>query len=284
MNRPESTSQKQIPSLIKEDSSEWSCQNGVWIKKVKSSESISFPLESYNSESYTETYWSRARANIILRVCHKYNVENLLEIGAGNGLVSIPLSKHGVKVTALEPIIEGAQCLAENEIEAICGTLDSIKSSSYKFSAVGIFDVLEHIGNTKAFLESITNLLDKNGLLIISVPSHKWLFSDFDSAIGHFRRYSKKSLRQELNEANYVEIEIRHAFATLVAPAFILRRLPYLFGRRRKYAGTKGVEESSKRLVKVNKFIDMFLYWLLEIESKIKFPFGLSIIAVFKKS
>jgi len=38
-------------------------------------------------------------------------------------------------------------------------------------------------------------LLEEGGILIVVSPAHQWLYSPFDKAIGHYRRYTKKTLR-----------------------------------------------------------------------------------------
>jgi hypothetical protein len=37
--------------------------------------------------------------------------------------------------------------------------------------------------------------LNVGGYLIILCPAHQWLFSPFDIAVGHYRRYNKTSLQ-----------------------------------------------------------------------------------------
>src|SRR5262249_1683595 len=56
-------------------------------------------------------------------------------------------------------------------------------------------DVLEHIKDDSAEIEAATARLVPNGTLVVLAPAHTWLFSPFDLAIGHYRRYSAKTLR-----------------------------------------------------------------------------------------
>jgi hypothetical protein len=36
--------------------------------------------------------------------------------------------------------------------------------------------------------------LNPNGRLIVLGPAHSWLYSEFDAAIGHFRRYTRRTI------------------------------------------------------------------------------------------
>jgi SAM-dependent methyltransferase len=63
-----------------------------------------------------------------------------------------------------------------------------------KFDSIIYIDVLEHIEEDKKELLTISRHLKKNGFLIILCPAHQKLFTPFDAAIGHFRRYNKRLL------------------------------------------------------------------------------------------
>ncbi|MEY4927339.1 MAG: hypothetical protein RI894_1775 [Bacteroidota bacterium] len=73
----------------------------------------------------------------------------------------------------------------------------------------GIFaiDVLEHIEDDRAALRELYNTLAPNGKLLIYVPARMELYSPFDKAIGHFRRYHLPDLKQKALDAGF-EIEM----------------------------------------------------------------------------
>src|SRR5262249_9818557 len=56
-------------------------------------------------------------------------------------------------------------------------------------------DVLEHIEDDRGEVARAAAHLVPGGRLVVLSPAHAWLYSDFDAAIGHFRRYDGKSLR-----------------------------------------------------------------------------------------
>jgi hypothetical protein len=58
--------------------------------------------------------------------------------------------------------------------------------------------VIEHIEDSTAELRRAVDLLAPGGHLLILVPAFNYLYSPFDKAIGHFRRYDKKILKAEL--------------------------------------------------------------------------------------
>jgi hypothetical protein len=54
---------------------------------------------------------------------------------------------------------------------------------------------LEHIDNDREELNQAASHLRPGGHLIVLSPAHQRLFSPFDAAIGHFRRYNRPMLR-----------------------------------------------------------------------------------------
>jgi len=63
------------------------------------------------------------------------------------------------------------------------------------FDGILYMDVLEHIEADADELARAATHLKPNGSLVILAPALPWLFTPFDAAIGHYRRYTKSSLR-----------------------------------------------------------------------------------------
>jgi 2-polyprenyl-3-methyl-5-hydroxy-6-metoxy-1,4-benzoquinol methylase len=64
------------------------------------------------------------------------------------------------------------------------------------FDCIMYVDVLEHIEDDRAELAVAQRHLRPGGHLVVIGPAHQWLFSEFDTAVGHFRRYSRGSLQE----------------------------------------------------------------------------------------
>ena len=117
---------------------------------------------------------------------------NLLEVGAGKGNnTSLLLPQFPGQWTALEPDPQLAKQI--RGCETIVGTLSSIPSSR-AFGTILYIDVLEHIEHDKAEVDHAAQHLVRGGHLIVLCPAHQSLYTAFDRAIGHFRRYSKREL------------------------------------------------------------------------------------------
>ena len=67
-------------------------------------------------------------------------------------------------------------------------------SAAETFDAILYIDVLEHIEDDAGEIARTFHHLAPGGHLIVLAPAHQVLYSAFDAAIGHFRRYSRGML------------------------------------------------------------------------------------------
>ncbi|CAN2231332.1 class I SAM-dependent methyltransferase [Candidatus Planktophila dulcis] len=249
--------------------------NGVRVFSNVDEDSISFPSEKYEADSNSsesEGIWSEIRARKIATLLKNRGIDVIWEIGAGHGNMAIPLAEEAIATIPIEPLYSGARALSSKGFHSYAQTLDQLNLPDNCLEAVGIFDVLEHLPNPEIVLNEIYRILKPGGVLLTSVPAYQWLFSDFDLQIGHFRRYSRKSLFKLLNESNFKQVRISNLFFIFIAPALILRRFPYLMGiRRRKKAS---VPTSENFLI---KFLTPILRIFLLVEMRMRIPLGLSI-------
>ena len=57
-----------------------------------------------------------------------------------------------------------------------------------EFNAVCMFDVLEHIKEDALALKNVNKSLTHKGKLVLTVPSHMWLWNRDDAIAGHKTR------------------------------------------------------------------------------------------------
>lgn len=133
---------------------------------------------------------------------------DVLDVGAGLGATIMLLGRNRTcNWTALEPDPDLAKSLevslARNEIpdgtRIIRGSTLNL-SADERFDAILYIDVLEHIEDDAAELSRAMSMLRTGGHLIVLVPAHQWLYSPFDAAVGHWRRYSAKALARVMPE------------------------------------------------------------------------------------
>jgi SAM-dependent methyltransferase len=125
----------------------------------------------------------------------------VLEVGAGIG-GTMP-SLWNAKVSqwvCLEPdpslgteLRQRIKEFGRDGVEARIGTVDDLAPSEY-FDCILYIDVLEHIRDDRDELIRASAHLDRGGSLIVLSPAFQVLYSPFDAALGHERRYTAKTL------------------------------------------------------------------------------------------
>jgi len=72
--------------------------------------------------------------------------------------------------------------------------LADVMSISDMFDCIVCMNVLEHIRDDHDALTHMLSRLNSGGTLFLLVPAHQGLFTAFDVAAGHYRRYNKESM------------------------------------------------------------------------------------------
>lgn len=160
----------------------------------------------------------------------------VLEVGAGIGGTTRALCGPGpARWVCLEPDRAMADRLRADRAsgalpgpcEVVAGTTgDLLDAGAGPFDSALYIDVIEHIEDDRSELARAALLLRPGGHLVVLSPAHGWLFSPFDEAVGHFRRYSLRTLRAAAPEG-LVPARLRYLDAAgLLASAgnrFLLR-------------------------------------------------------------
>jgi hypothetical protein len=100
----------------------------------------------------------------------------------------------GLAAAADLPNISGVLVMdsdGEDRPEDISALLDA----AARFDTILYLDVIERIADDAAEFQGAANHLAPQGRLVVLAPAHQFLFSPFDAAIGHHRRYTAGSLR-----------------------------------------------------------------------------------------
>ena len=126
---------------------------------------------------------------------------DVAEVGAGiGGTTALFRPGHGGGWLCLEPdrrlLTKIEEAIERGElpgVEARPATLADIPADRL-FDSILYIDVLEHIEDDRGETARAAAHLRPGGKLIVLAPAHQWLYSPFDRAIGHFRRYTKRSL------------------------------------------------------------------------------------------
>jgi SAM-dependent methyltransferase len=174
-------------------------------------------------------FWFRARNEAIIWALTKYgpDCKSFLEIGCGTGFVLSGLVGSFPQVR-----LEGSEIFADG-LAFASARLPGVKLMQMdarripfveEYDAIGAFDVLEHIKEDEMVLREMHKALMPGGLLLASVPQHRWLWSSMDELACHQRRYAASELQGKVISSGF-EILKSTSFVSILLPAMLLSRL-----------------------------------------------------------
>jgi len=92
-------------------------------------------------------------------------------------------------------------------------------------NAISCLDVLEHLEDPVRALKHLAGAATDDARLVVTVPAMPSLHSKWDDLCGHFRRYTRASLREHLRAGGWEPTRMRHVFSYCVPPAWWQRRV-----------------------------------------------------------
>lgn len=139
-----------------------------------------------------------------------YLGDDPIEIGAGAGDYAEAWLRTGVERLTLseaDPHLLGElRSRFADDDRVTVRALDVTASPESSHSAAVAFNVLEHIADDVGALRSASNLVRRDGAIVMLVPAFGFAMSRFDADIGHHRRYTKQTLGNAYREAG-IEVE-----------------------------------------------------------------------------
>jgi 2-polyprenyl-3-methyl-5-hydroxy-6-metoxy-1,4-benzoquinol methylase len=142
----------------------------------------------------------------------------ILEVGCGIGTFTARLCDSEERVVGIEPNPNCVAALApivrayprftlwERPLEA-CAREELARE---RFDTVVCVNVLEHIEDDRAAMRAFRDVLVPGGKVLIFVPAVQAAYGPLDAELGHFRRYSKRSLSGAFEAAGLEVTRLRY--------------------------------------------------------------------------
>jgi SAM-dependent methyltransferase len=235
-----------------------------------------YPFEAL-ARAEASHFWFRNRAALIgwaIRT-HFPGATSVLEVGCGAGgvLRDIKQTNPRARLTGSELLLPGLRRAQQRlaDVELVQMDAQHIPFED-EFDVIGAFDVLEHIDDDESVLRQMRGALTTGGGIVITVPQHEWLWSQFDEACGHRRRYTRRGLVGKVRAAGFEPVRVT---------SFTSFALPLLMAVRRRRHTVDVGQEVSVPIAPAN----MLLWTLASLEraliaANVSFPAGGSLLVV----
>jgi SAM-dependent methyltransferase len=263
-------------NLELQDDGIWYCRTKTPVSYPDQGSAVCFVLED-------QSFWFRHRNDCIVEVVRQFPPAGpVLDIGGGNGFVSLGLVRAGLEAILVEPGPDGARNARSRGLATvICSSLEGAGFKTASIAGAGMFDVLEHIEADAQALQRIRGLLRPQGRLYLTVPAYNWLYSYEDEEAGHYRRYTAGTLAHLLQSAGFAVEYSTYIFAFLPAPIFLLRTLPTRLGYHGKITLAAARRDHAPPSGIAGRMLNALLgLEIRAIRKRMRIPFGGSCLVV----
>jgi len=236
-------------------------------QKKRSEEAMSINADSMNGILNAYYAWNLAVFSIEKN-------SRILDIGCGPGLYFNEIMSYSpsfyLATDYSREYVEQTERLFNDTPGCVARQFDLLSPEmpqwmNEKFDYVFCFDVIEHLQDDRLALERLCRISKATGAcLLIRVPALQAVYGCNDEVIGHYRRYSMKSLKTVLQDCGYKIDMMRYQNIAGLLPWFIVGRI-----RKRTLAVSFSEGKLFNYAVPVFKFV----------ENIIPPPLGLSLYA-----
>lgn len=180
--------------------------------------------DAYNLlEAAEDSWWYRGRSAAVRAALSRVSPRGpVLDFGAGYGGMQEELSRFGI-VTAFEPVRDCALVCNQKPYARVIEDREVLEKLHSAWGLIGAFDVIEHLEDDQESLSSMRMYLRPDGLLALTVPAFMSLWSSHDETHGHYRRYTRRTIRTALLRAGFEIVYLSYWNASLFIPTAILR-------------------------------------------------------------
>lgn len=197
----------------------------------------------------------------------------MIDVGCGTGGNWELLSSYGTCIGIDISPFALSLCKEHWNGSLICADALALPFRDCTAKLVAALDVLEHIEGDANALNEFWRILIPGGVLVLTVPAFKWLWSGHDIALGHFRRYARAELEGKLTNAGFKIEKLSFAICSLLPFVLLFRKLQLIaqIGSRRHTA-----------LIRLPRMLNELLIGLLKLEARLikhfELPFGISLV------
>jgi len=176
-----------------------------------------FDYDWVNNNTSHHSYLIKSIKNILKKI-ETTNIE-LLDVGCGNGVLTSQISKFFKYTTGIdlsETGIKIAQKLKIDKCTFQKASIEDLIKSKKKYKFISSFEVIEHQYLPDDFLNKIYQLLDDNGIFLLSTPYNGYIKNLIISILGkndwhynplwrhgHIKFFSVKTLTKILESSNF---------------------------------------------------------------------------------
>jgi len=157
---------------------------------------------------------------------------------------------------------------------------DAIPLPDASLDYVTALDVLEHVPDDAAVVRGFARLVRPGGIAAITVPASMALWSDWDVALHHYRRYQRRQLTALFDPAAWEILYVNYTNVVVFPAVWLVRKTRVLLAR---LGARPAAARTEDRLPPawLNALLRRVFVGLAK--TRLPFPFGVSLLLVARR-
>ncbi len=240
------------------------------------------PVEYERMYRYEDHYWwfvsRRELVDALVRQLPLSPKAIIVDVGCGTGATAAQMQKYGMVIGVdISPLaLSWSRQRGLNNL--LLAAAERLPIAHESADVVVATDILEHLDDDVAVLKEFYRTLKPGGYVVVTVPAYSILWSEHDLALMHRRRYVARTLAQRSRSVGFEIVRLTYALFFLFPLALAMRLL-----KRRPPPG----KEPEAQLPPLPEWLNRFLIRFQRIETSLlthlRFPWGVSVVAVLRK-
>ncbi len=230
-------------------------------------------------------WWYIGRRFVFDKILDRYYgnkpESTIADIGCGTGGNIPTLQNHGqvVGLDISEKALDYCRSKGYANTHLMPSEIPNTGLENESVDLITMFDVLEHIKDDHEALAEYYRALKPGGMIFLTVPAFKLLWSELDEHLHHFRRYKKGELKLKLEQTGFEIIKLSYLFFFTFPLVFFYRVIGNFQEKRfhPQFTYTEFPKPINWLLISFSK-IESFLLRFINL------PFGSSVICLARKS
>lgn len=214
----------------------------------------------------------------LMRVRPAKPSDRLLDCGAGTGRFALEMQPQ-CEVLVLDDHEEALRMLRARfrpeQILSLTGDQVPLPDTSLEY--VTALDVLEHVPDDQAVVRGFHRLLKPGGIALVTVPASMALWSDWDVALHHFRRYHRPQLKALFPATEWELVYVNYTNVLAFPAVWFLRRWRKWFPGRSATVRAEDRQPAPFVNAVLKRIFVSMAFW------RVPFPFGVSLLLVARK-
>jgi SAM-dependent methyltransferase len=214
----------------------------------------------------------------IARVRPPQREDVLLDCGAGTGLFAKEMEAD-CRVMVLDDHEEALRILhtrfRPEQILSLAGDRVPLPDGSFEY--VTALDVLEHVPDDVAVVQGFHRLLKPGGLAVVTVPASMALWSDWDEALHHYRRYHRAQLRALFPDSHWEVAQVNYSNVIVYPAVWLVRKWRRWFPLKHDASRSEDKLPPPFLNAVLRRIFVGLAMW------RVPFPFGVSLVLVARR-